>query len=149
MLDVPLVSRKLKAILVYVSEIEREPLGDFSEFRASTVSKRFVERNLELAVEKMIDVCRHLVSALELPEPESYAECFDVLGTRGVIPAATVETFQKMARFRNLLVHGYENVEDRITYDVARERLGDFWLSTRVVDEYLQRGAAPGAKPSS
>lgn len=141
MIDRTLVRRKLKAIEVYVTEIEREPLGDFATFRADTVRKRFVERNLELAIEKMVDVCRHLVSALDLKEPETYADCFEVLGASAVIPADSVETFQKMARFRNLLVHGYENVEDRITYDVVRERLGDFRRFVRVVRDFVDRAA--------
>jgi uncharacterized protein YutE (UPF0331/DUF86 family) len=143
MVDLPLVSRKLKAIEVYVAEVEREPLGDFEAFRANTVRKRFVERNLELAVEKMVDVCRHLVSALDLQEPETYADCFQVLGESGVIAPDIVATFQKMARFRNLLVHGYDSIEDRVTYDVARERLSDFRLFVRVIREYLGRTKQP------
>lgn len=139
MTDPVLVGRKLKSIEVYLAEIEGEPLGDFETFRADTVRKRFVERNLELAVEKMIDVCRHLVSALDLREPETYAECFAILGASGVIAPEAVETFQKMARFRNLLIHGYDTVEDRITYDVARDRLPDFRLFVRLMRDYLAR----------
>ncbi len=59
---------------------------DYSGFSENLVFKRFVERNMELAVEQMIDICRHLVSGLDLEEPESYADCFAVIGRAGVLP---------------------------------------------------------------
>jgi uncharacterized protein YutE (UPF0331/DUF86 family) len=37
-----------------------------------------------------------------------------------------VETFQKMARFRNLLVHGYLRVDDERVIEILRTCLGDF-----------------------
>ncbi len=44
--------------------------------------------------------------------PQSYADCFTVLGERGVLPPDFVTTARQMAQFRNQLVHLYWEVSD-------------------------------------
>ena len=123
-----------------MKEIESEEVPtDYPGFSENLVFKRFVERNMELAVEQMIDICRHLVSGLDLDEPESYADCFTVIGRAGVLPESTVETFKSMARFRNLLIHMYDGVDDTITYGIYKNRLQDFYLFAEEVRKYLGR----------
>ena len=137
MIDKLLIERKLRSIERYIAELERESFRDLESFRKDIIRKRFVERNLELAVEKMIDVCKHIISGMDLREPETYADCFRILGDAGVVPTADIETFKKMARFRNLLIHGYETVEDEITYEVLITRLDDFRLFCKTIREYM------------
>jgi len=97
------------------------------------VRKRFVERNLGLAIERMIDVCKHLVATLSLPQPDSYAEWFAALAAAAVIPAKAAATFQVTVRFSNLLVHGYETVEGAVTYAVFTAHLDDVRLFLTVI----------------
>ena len=77
--DSAVIEKKLRRILVYLQELRRLSFMNFGDFREDIVKKRFVERNIELCIEAMIDVCRHLVSSLNLQEPESYADCFRIL----------------------------------------------------------------------
>ncbi len=140
MIDKRLIEKKLRRIETFVKEIESEKgPTDYSGFSENLVFKRFVERNMELAVEQMIDICRHLVSGLDLDEPESYADCFTVIGRAGVLPESTVDTFKSMARFRNLLIHMYDDVDDTITYGIYKNRLQDFCLFAGEVRKYLGR----------
>ncbi len=84
MIDKRLIEKKLKAIEAYLCEIQRSPaVYNFEDFANNIQFKRFVERNVELCIEKIIDVCRHIVSRLNLKEPESYSECFDLLAKEG------------------------------------------------------------------
>ncbi len=71
----------------------------------------------------MIDICKHFVSALDLKEPETYSECMGRLTDINIIPTDKVETFMAMVRFRNLLIHGYNGVDDSITYGIYRRHL--------------------------
>jgi len=64
-------------------------------------------------MEVCIDVCRHLVSRNRLRAPSSFADAFTVLAEGGVIDAALAVGLADMAKFRNLLVHGYARVDDR------------------------------------
>jgi uncharacterized protein YutE (UPF0331/DUF86 family) len=138
MIDQYLIERKLRRIEGFLREIvSADAPKDFEDFSKNIVFKRFIERNIELAIEQMIDVCKHFISALDLQEPETYAECFRILGENGILGKETMGIFQSMARYRNLLIHGYDGIDDTVTYGIYKERLGDFRIFIESVRGYL------------
>jgi len=139
MVDRLLVERKLGKIEAYLRELQSVQVKNLEEFKSNVVTKRFIERQLELCVEQMIDVCKHLVAGLDLPEPETYAGCFDILAGAGVVPEQHLAVFKSMARFRNLLIHGYDDIDDAVTYGIFTGRLGDFTAYTTAIRGYLCR----------
>jgi Uncharacterized conserved protein, COG2445 len=54
-----------------------------------------------------------------------YAECFEKLAAQGVIDSALAERLKAMARFRNLLLHRYWEVDDQRVLTIARNDLSD------------------------
>ena len=88
---------------------------------------------LAVAIEAAVDACRHVIASEGLPAPADYAGAFAVLGEAGFLPAEQVPALQAMARFRNLLVHGYARVDDRIVVDLLQHRLGDLAAFRRAV----------------
>ncbi len=85
MIDLHLVEKKLRKIEEYLLEINRVDIPSFKEFQKDIVVKRFIERNLELSIEQMIDICKHFVSRLNLKEPETYSECMAILAEKGIL----------------------------------------------------------------
>lgn len=78
-----------------------------------------------IAIEAALGLCYHVAARQLQKVPEEYAECFRLLHEAGIIPAALSERLQRMARFRNLLVHMYWKVDYNRVYDVLQEDLGD------------------------
>ena len=140
MIDKHLTEKKLRGIEGFLREIEGEDSpSDYDAFAENIVFKRFVERNVELSIEQMIDVCRHFVSKLDLREPETYAECFDILAESGVVKQDDADIFKSMARYRNMIIHGYDGVDDTITYGIYKKRLNDFRIFIRLIRSFSQR----------
>lgn len=137
MVDRLLVERKLRKIEAYLCEFQNIQVLTIEEFKRNVVTRRFIERQLELCVEQMIDICKHLVAGLDLPEPETYAGCFDILAAAGVVSEQYLTVFKSMARFRNLLIHSYDDVDDAVTYGIYKGRLGDFTAFTTAIRGYL------------
>ena len=134
MIDKNLIEKKLKAIEDYLREIQKSPMiNNFYDFENNIPFKRFIERNIELCIEKMIDVCRHIVSRLNLKEPESYGECFEMLSKEGIIDKDYLNTIQSMIRFRNLLIHAYEKIDDNITYGIYKKHLPDIQKFVEII----------------
>ena len=80
---------------------------------------------LLVAIEAALGLCYH-VSAKHLKKvPEGYAECFANLADAGIIPTDLSENLQKMARFRNLLVHMYWKVDYATLYELIQHNLND------------------------
>ncbi len=126
MIDKTLVKNKLKKIEQYVEEFKNIKEISFEEFQKNVVIKRFIERNLELAVQQMIDICKHIVSRLNLREPTSYADCFEILKEKEIVSEENLDRYKNMAKFRNLLIHIYDTVSDKIVFKVFKEHLSDF-----------------------
>ncbi len=139
MLDKPLIEKKLRKIEEFLRELRTVRIESFDEFKENIVVKRFIERNIELSIEQMVDICKHFISALDLKEPETYSECFDILAKAGIIPEGTVNTFKSLVRFRNILIHAYDGIDDSITYALYKRHLEDFRTFINSIREYIQR----------
>jgi uncharacterized protein YutE (UPF0331/DUF86 family) len=139
MIDKILIERKLRKIEEFLKELEAASVKSFGEFKANVVIRRFIERNIELAIEQMVDICKHLVSGLDLKEPETYTECFESLATNSIIHAESVAKFQAMVRFRNMLIHIYDGIDDSITYGIYTKQTGDFTLFIVQIREFINR----------
>ncbi|MBI5049282.1 MAG: DUF86 domain-containing protein [Nitrospirae bacterium] len=140
MIDKYLVEKKLRRIEDFLRELKEVKIEDFEGFKGNTIVKRFVERNIELAIEQMVDICKHFITGLDLREPETYAECFSILSENMVVPKEAGETFKSMVRFRNILIHGYDNVDDSVTYGIYKKHLQDFRNFINVIREFLAAG---------
>lgn len=63
--------------------------------------------------------------------PQTYAEAFDILGERGILPAEFAFSFAAIAGFRNFLAHDYEKIDGMVICAEVMQRLED-------VERYLQ-----------
>lgn len=137
MIDKKLIEKKLRRIEDFLKELEIVKIDTIEDFKEDIVTKRFIERNIELAIEQMIDICKHFVSGFDLKEPETYTECLDILAKERIILEENLDTYKSMVRFRNILIHAYEGVNDSITYGIYKKRLEDFRLFTKEIRGYL------------
>lgn len=74
-----------------------------------------VERGLQLAAECVFDVGNHLLSGHFGAAAEGYEQILDALEQRGVIDATLRAELSGLGGFRNILVHGYLDLDpDRV-----------------------------------
>lgn len=84
--------------------------------------------HLLLAIEDAFSLCQQVVASIGRAAPSSYAECFEALHQLGVIDQPLSERLRAMARFRNLLLHRYWEVDDRRVLEIARNEIADLEL---------------------
>lgn len=126
MTDRDLVEKKLARIVTCVAELRR--LARPEAIQDDVREERFVEHTLQLATQAALDVASHIVSDESLGEPQSNRELFHILARAGWLEPALAERLALMAGFRNILVHGYDDVDLTVVVDVVRNRLGDLLL---------------------
>jgi uncharacterized protein YutE (UPF0331/DUF86 family) len=121
--DPDLLSKKLAEIETYLAELASlaRPEAIATDLR----ERRFVEHTLQLAIQCCLDVSSHIVADERLGEPESYAELFSLLASRGYLSAELAPRLRRMAGFRNLLVHNYARVDPQIVEAVLRHDVND------------------------
>jgi uncharacterized protein YutE (UPF0331/DUF86 family) len=107
-----------------LADLESWPLGELAEFAASSMLRRAVERALQLGVESMIDVAERILAAKCLPPADTAAQNFKRLQEIGILKDAS--RYAEMVRFRNFIVHRYEQIDPGIIYGLAKNKLGRF-----------------------
>ncbi len=134
-----IVESKLRFLEQTLADLEGWPLGDLAEFAGNSLLRRAVERALQLAVESMIDVAERILAAQHLVPADTAAQSLKRLQEIGVLKDAS--RYAEMVRFRNFIVHRYEQIEPQIVYGLAKSKLTCF---REFVDE-IRRACAGGA----
>jgi len=135
--DVDLILKKLAIIETCVQELRS--LARPELIGRDVREDRFVEHTLQIAVQAALDVASHIVSDGRLGEPRTNRELFDLLERHGWLGSALAGVLRRMAGFRNVLVHGYEDVDLAVVRDVLEHRLDDLLAYVAAVRARLKR----------
>ena len=124
MTDQDLIAKKLAFIESCLSDLRQQARPD--RLSADVRELRFVEHTLQIAIQAALDVASHIVSDNRLGEPRTNRELFDLLGRHGWLATPLVDVLRDMGGFRNVLVHGYAEVDVTVVRDVLAHHLPDF-----------------------
>lgn len=139
MIDGEVIEKKMDMIEEGLAYLRRTRELDRGEFLASFEKTQAAKHTLQETIEGCIDIANHLLAAKGLPRSETYSGMFRVLGNEGLLPAGLADRLAEMARFRNLLVHRYAEVDNERIYQILHERLTD-------VEEFLREVSKIPAK---
>jgi uncharacterized protein YutE (UPF0331/DUF86 family) len=123
-IDEERVLAKLDQLRAYLAELRAILPADFERYRRSE-TRRGCERLLQISVEAAIDACGLLVAGLRLGLPGEEDDLFGKLAAAGVVSEDMAARLRRMKGLRNILVHEYARVDDRIVYDTLRAGLPD------------------------
>lgn len=124
-LNPDLIRTRCSEIEESLDRLERIKVRAREEFLADRDMQDIACYRLLVAIEAAIALCYHISARRSHKVPEEYAQCFRLLHGVKVIPAALAERLQRMARFRNLLVHMYWKLDYNRVYDALQESLED------------------------
>ena len=106
-------------------------ITSFEDYQASRNYREMVERNLQVAIEGCLDVGKIIISREKLRQPEDNKGIFIVLTEVGILRKESLSSLVPMAGTRNILVHGYDKIEDVQVYGILKRKLGDFLIGTK------------------
>jgi len=113
------VIKENKAKLEKLKEVPEEVfIKDFEKYDSA-------KYNLQTAIEAMLDICNHIISRNSYGVPKTNADAFIILCQNGVLNSEMQSTYVAMARFRNRVVHLYEQIDNRDVYKYVVEGIKD------------------------
>ena len=134
--DPHVVDRHLIALRRALAALRRH-VGVSTESLGAEPDRRWaVERGLQLCAQNALDISGHISSALGL-DPDSYGSAIDCLVEAGVLPQVFGGRFRGVAGFRNVLVHGYLDIDLDLIVTILAERLDDFEEFAGHVEHWL------------
>jgi len=135
MTDPELVAKKVAVIETCVTELRR--LAHPETIETDIREERFVEHTLQIAIQAALDVASHIVSDERMGEPRTNRELFDLLARNGWLDESEAALLGNMVGFRNILVHGYGDVDLSIVRDVLENHLDELLQFAAVVRSRL------------
>ena len=120
-----LVLQRIQEIRGALDLLRMDAARPRSAFVADAQAVDAAKYRLLVAVEAAVSICTHVASRLAARTPDSYADCFEVLGGAGIVSTDLAERLGRMARFRNRLVHLYWKIDNERVWEILRESLGD------------------------
>ncbi len=129
-----IILSKLSVIEAYLLKLNEYLPVSLERFKADWGLRKIFERSLQVMIEAMIDIGERIIAQKQMTAQKTAADTFKRLCDLGVIQDN--ETYIKMVRFRNLVVHNYDSIDPVILYDIIQKHLTDFKNFTDEIKNY-------------
>jgi len=138
MVDKNLILRKISALDEYLKQINEYTNISLKVYESDWKAQRIVERTLQMMIETCMDISGHIISDEKFRVPETYADMFRILIENKILNESQRVAFDKMAKFRNIIVHNYEKIDPEIVIGILKKNLNDFEGFKAAIISYLK-----------
>lgn len=135
-IDREVVRRHLLALDHALTLLERHRGATAAELAEDRERLWIVERGLQLCAQNALDIATHIAAAAGRDVPD-YATAIDRLAELKVLPADLARRLRGLAGFRNVLVHGYLDVDLEIVARALESRLDELAEFARRIQAQL------------
>lgn len=122
----------------HVSDLRALRATTYEAYADNRILRGYVERTLQVCVQICLDVGSHLIAELGLRPPADSHDVFAILHEEGIVSDVLLPDMARMVGFRNLIVHDYARIDDRLVYVVLQEHLDDFGRFAGSVATFLE-----------
>ncbi|NWF75665.1 MAG: DUF86 domain-containing protein [Nitrospirae bacterium] len=129
------IKAKISVIQERVRRLSKFKKISFETYLKDITVKDAIERNIEVAIQACIDIAKIIIKKEGLREPEDNKGVFVVLSENNIISESSLRFLIPMAGTRNILVHGYEKIDDAIIFGVLKKHLSDFNTFLKEIEE--------------
>jgi uncharacterized protein YutE (UPF0331/DUF86 family) len=124
--DSHIILARIDRIRECVTKLKRFAALGEEQFLTDALAVDSAERNLQTAIQAVIDIGNHVAADMDLGAPKDYKDIFDLLGKHNVIPESLALKLIPMTGLRNILVHDYLDVDLHLIHEIIKNELGDF-----------------------
>ena len=96
-----------------------------------------IERGIQISIECILDISNIIIATLDIEKPDTYREVILSLGKEKVLPTSFSKEIANMISFRNILVHDYTRVDEKVILDILHHHLDDFSRSIKHINEWI------------
>ncbi len=132
MIDKTKVSAKIRLIKENLTKLDKLKMVPEEVFKADFEKYDSAKYSLQTSIEAMVDICNHIISRKCLSMPKTKADSFIILCQNNILSPDMQGTYTAMARFRNRVVHLYDEVDTADVYQFVNEGISDF---NRFIDD--------------
>lgn len=120
-------------ILSKISEIEESiPLieenipEDFEEFENLGLLKDGTYKRIQYMIENILDICAIINSDMKFSSPGEEDDIINNLVKKEILSQSMGNKIKELKEFRDIIVHRYGKIDDKLSFELIHEKLGDF-----------------------
>lgn len=140
MVDRDLVAAKLEALAHRVERVRAHRTAKASDLEKNADALDLVSFNLMLAVQICADIASHVIADEGWPAAQTLGGAFARLHERGVLTLHTADRLRRAVGLRNVVAHGYTNVDPALVHAAATAGLADLEAFAREVAQWMKAG---------
>jgi len=133
-----LIRTKLKEIEESIGLVEEHLPATFEAFSQLGLVKDGMYKQLEFALENIFDICAIINADLELGIPRTDEDVVEHLVKGDVLSEELRTKLKSMKGFRNILVHRYGKIDDKLAFSLLKDELRDCYVFIRRIKEFLE-----------
>jgi uncharacterized protein YutE (UPF0331/DUF86 family) len=137
MVNRDVISAKLIDLEARTRRVKSHRKADPAEFAADPDALDLVAFNLMLSVQICADIASHVIADAGWPGARTLAEAFERLHEHGVLSQSTKTALARAAGLRNVIAHGYANVDVKLVHTAATQGARDLDAFAREVATWL------------
>lgn len=126
----------LRRYVLLLKKLQRHPKG---ELERNAIFRGAAERYLQLSLEIVLEMAEMIIAKEGYKKPESHREAILLLGKHRIIPRRFAEKLAPAAGLRNILVHGYAEVDIGKLYLHLQKDIKDFDIFAKHIAKYLRK----------
>lgn len=131
------IAQKLQSLDEVLAELRSLGQITAQQLDQDWITKKAVERNLQILVEVVIDICQRLLSLSGQTPATTGRDAVERAIQSGFLTQN--DAYFKMVQFRNFVVHRYEHVDNAILVGMVNQRLTDFEKFRNDVINYVRK----------
>ena len=139
MVDEALILRKLAELDQYYGQLKEYENTTVDQYSDDWKIQRIIERTLQMMIETCADIAGHIIADKGFRIPKSYADTFKVLQEEKILDKKLYAVMEKIAKFRNIVVHHYDKVDAEIVTAILKKDLADFISYKEAIILFLKK----------
>ena len=136
LVDREVINNKLIDLEEYINDLSEYENLELNKYNNDKLLRRYLERTLHLAIESILDIGNHIISDERFRNPNTNSEIIEILAENEIIKE-NEEKYIKMAKFRNIIVHDYAEVDGEIVVNIINNELDDLKKIFNWYKEYI------------
>lgn len=121
-----IILSKINEIEESISLIVDNMPEDFEEFENLGLIKDGIYKRLQYIIENILDICAILNSDMKFSSPKEEDDLINNLVKNKIFPKVIGSKIKELKGFRNIIVHRYGKIDDKLSFELIKENLGDF-----------------------
>jgi uncharacterized protein YutE (UPF0331/DUF86 family) len=142
------VADKMALVGRMLDGIRTLPLETIGAFTADPRMVAAGDSYLRRGLEALLDLARHVLAKGFSRAPAEYAEVARQLGEVGVVRPEQARLLELMARYRNRMVHAYDDISDDELYGILTRHLPEIETIAQAIVRWVADRPGPTGDPA-